>query len=841
MKQVSRPRVLGIFMIVLLCFLGVTALFVASQQRHLLYTDTYQHAVQNLDLITDATFESLLKSDYVTVRTFVKRWGETHHEIHEIRVVAPNGYLVADYRKTAPDADEFYTLSKEVVIAGNPLVTIHLVGDYRKAREIMSQLWIRLILSALIIAALLGGALWVTFRKLALAPLEDMVNERTRALTAANQELEQEIGDRISAQEELREREEHFTLILNSIAEGIYDMDLEGNCTFCNPAALRLLGYESAEEVVGKNIHKLIHHTRPDGSAYDEADCSIHRCDQTGQGRHADDEVFWRSDGTSFSVEYWAQSILRDNTPIGIVTAFADITERKQTAEALKRSEKLLQTIIDTEPDCVKMIDAQGKLILMNRAGLDMIEADTLEQVKGECICPLVTSGYRQAFMDLTSRVFEGNSGALTFEMVGMKGRHLWLETRAVPFRNEKNEIVALLGITQDITMRRKLEAQLLQSQKMESIGTLAGGVAHDFNNILTAIIGYGHITLMKMAEDDPHRANIEQILEAADRAAHLTKDLLLFSRKQSADRKPVDLNAVIRNLQKFLVRVIGEDIAIRTALSGSTLTVSADEHQFGQVLMNLVTNARDAMPRGGTLEITTELVTLAEEFIRTHGLAQSGSYALISISDTGQGMDKETIERIFEPFYTTKETGKGTGLGLAVVYGIIREHEGYISVYSEPGMGTTFRIYLPVIACGEAGRKLPLVDELPVGGTETILLAEDNEKVRDLTEKVLRDFGYSVIAAADGDDAVNKYRENMDRIQLLLFDLIMPHKSGKEAYDEIRTLRPDIKAIFASGYSPDILRDKAFISSDVTIVYKPTSPLELLKKVRSVLDQGNT
>jgi signal transduction histidine kinase len=380
-------------------------------------------------------------------------------------------------------------------------------------------------------------------------------------------------------------------------------------------------------------------------------------------------------------------------------------------------------------------------------------------------------------------------------------------------------------------------DSALRQAQKMESIGTLAGGVAHDFNNILSAITGYGHLTLMKMAKDDPLRLYVQNMLEAAERAAHLTKDLLLFGRKQITDRKPVDLNEIIRKVEKLLVRVIGEDIECKTLLHNAPLMVFADVHQIEQILMNFATNARDAMPGGGTFTITTESVRLEDEFIASHGYGRSGAYALVTVSDTGQGMDEETRQRVFEPFFTTKDVGKGTGLGLAVVYGIIKQHEGYINVYSEPGKGTTFSIYLPEIASGTStGEETQEEGPLP-RGTETILLAEDAKPVRDLVKNVLEEFGYRVIAAVDGEDAVNKFLKNRDTIQLLLFDLVMPKKTGKEAYDEIKKIRPDIKVIFSSGYAPDIIRQRARVDERMTVAFKPLSHRDLLKKVRRSLN----
>ena len=279
------------------------------------------------------------------------------------------------------------------------------------------------------------------------------------------------------------------------------------------------------------------------------------------------------------------------------------------------------------------------------------------------------------------------------------------LELRAVPNNDESGKVESVIEVIRDITEHKKLEDQLRQAQKMESIGTLAGGIAHDFNNILTAIIGFGQLALMQMGPDDPQREKIEHMLEGGDRAAQLTNDLLIFSRKQVSEKRPVDLNDIIGKVEKFLVRVIGEDIKCSMALHNEPIVVYADPHQLEQVLMNLATNARDAMPKGGDLMISAEQISLGDNFVAIHGYGKPGKYALLTISDTGEGMDEETRKKIFDPFFTTKEVGKGTGLGLAVVYGIIKEHEGFINVYSEPGIGTTFKIYLPLISSECAGR----------------------------------------------------------------------------------------------------------------------------------------
>jgi len=426
----------------------------------------------------------------------------------------------------------------------------------------------------------------------------------------------------------------------------------------------------------------------------------------------------------------------------------------------------------------------------------------------------------------------------VTHELKDDTGAVTWHETRSYPIKDVSGEVTSVIEVVTDITEKRKLEAQYLQAQKMESIGTFAGGVAHDFNNILSAIINYGYVILMKMAEDDPQRPNIEAILESSDRAAHLTRDLLLFSRKQTSERRAVDLNDIVRKIEKFLRRVIGEDIECRTVLQAGAIPVSADSHQIEQVLMNFATNARDAMPQGGIFSVATEQVTLHEDFTAAHGYGRPGPYAVMTVSDTGAGMDEETRKHVFDPFFTTKEVGKGTGLGLAVVYGIIKQHEGFINVYSEPGKGTTFRIYLPVIQAEVLKEAVVQEEKAPPRGTETILVAEDDRILMKITRAVLSDFGYTVIEAVDGEEAVQKFRENRDKIRLLLLDLIMPKKNGRETYEEIRKITPEIKAIFLSGYSADLLREKmSFENGEGNLLHKPISPMALLKKVREVLD----
>jgi signal transduction histidine kinase len=384
---------------------------------------------------------------------------------------------------------------------------------------------------------------------------------------------------------------------------------------------------------------------------------------------------------------------------------------------------------------------------------------------------------------------------------------------------------------------REKLQEQLIQAQKMESVGTLAGGVAHDFNNILTGIIGYSHCTLMGMADDDPLRQNIERILEAADRATHLTRDLLIFSRHRIGEQGITDLNQVVSKSATFLQRMIGEDAILKSTLHCEPLPILADSHQLEQVLMNLVVNARDAMPQGGVISLQTSPILVQQDFITTHGFGKPGNHALLTVSDNGSGMDVETLRRIFEPFFTTKEVDKGTGLGLSVVYGIVKQHDGFINVDSTPGHGTTFSIYLPLIAAELPKETEPLPSATSILGNETLLLAEDDELVRNMMTSVLAEAGYTVIEAVNGEDAVQKFRDNSTSIQLLLFDLIMPRMNGKEACDEIRKIRPEVKVLITSGYAPEIVIQKASVDKGIQLLYKPVAPKALLKAIRNLLD----
>jgi CheY-like chemotaxis protein len=371
----------------------------------------------------------------------------------------------------------------------------------------------------------------------------------------------------------------------------------------------------------------------------------------------------------------------------------------------------------------------------------------------------------------------------------------------------------------------------------MEAVGTLAGGIAHDFNNILNVIMGYGTMVMDTLLPGTPSMDDMREVLIAAERAAELTKRLLVFSRKQTVEVKSIDINELIISLHKMLLRMIRESIDFHLNLAGRPLIVLADAGQIEQVLINLAANARDAMQEGGQLTIGTAVEEIDEAYVEAYGYGKPGRYALITVADTGHGMDAETQKRIFEPFFTTKGVGEGTGLGLAISYGIIQQHSGYLKVYSEPGNGTVFKIFLPLSE--EAVLDKETADAVPArGGDETVLVAEDDASLRKLSRIVLESFGYTVITAEDGDDAIAKFMENRERISLVVLDMIMPKKNGKEVSAAIRKVCPRMKILFASGYTIDIVTNKDLTEGEADFILKPFQSKNFLLKVREVLDR---
>lgn len=452
----------------------------------------------------------------------------------------------------------------------------------------------------------------------------------------------------------------------------------------------------------------------------------------------------------------------------------------------------------------------------------------------------------REAALEKTADFVAGKGeGFLEYRFIRKDGEIVWTETQMKTVKNHFGLVITLTGITIDVTERKraeealiKSEEQLRQSQRLESVGRLAGGIAHDFNNMLTAINGYSELILRELKEESSIRQKVQEIKKAGERSASLTQQLLAFSRRQVLKPQLLDLNNVINDMSSLLRRLIGEHIDLNIDLSETECRVEADPGQLSQVIMNLAVNSRDAMSKGGDLKIKTENIYLDEEYAAQHVPTAPGDYVLLSVSDTGSGVDDETKQHIFEPFYTTKEKGAGTGLGLATVYGIVKQSGGYIWVDSEPGKGATFMIFLPQVKKVVTLSKENIRSETETPGSETVLLVEDEEAVRELTIQILEMNGYSVISANDGVEAFETFKKSSDKIDLLITDVVMPRMSGRDLAGKIREINPDIRVLFSSGYSDDrsIMSDPS--SRNIDSINKPFTPEELGIKVRRLLDR---
>lgn len=510
--------------------------------------------------------------------------------------------------------------------------------------------------------------------------------------------------------------------------------------------------------------------------------------------------------------------------------------ERRRAEEALARSELTYRSLVEDSPFGIFQTAPDGRLLAVNPALVTILGYDAAAEL-------LERNLVRDVYLDSEDRVRRiedvTRRGSFSAESVWRRkdGKTVTVRQTGRAVRDAQGRVESFNVIVEDITERKELEAQFRQAQKMEAVGRLAGGVAHDFNNLLTAILGCADLLLETLGPEAPEREDVGEIRKAARRAADLTRQLLAFSRQQVLEPQVLDLNVLVPNLEKLLHRLIGEDIELRTALGTRLGAVKADPGQLEQVIVNLAVNARDAMPDGGRLTIETSNIELDETYAAEHFPTQPGSYVLLAVTDTGTGMDAETKSHIFEPFFTTKGLGKGTGLGLATVYGIVKQSGGYLWVYSEPGRGTSFKIYLPrVMETPEPARPAQGA-AVSLRGSETILLVEDDEMVRTLTRRLLEANGHTVLLASRGEEALELLRDLKTRIHLLVTDVVMPGMSGRDLADQVQTLRPGIKVLYLSGYTDDAIVRHGVLEPGVSFLQKPFTADILARKVREVLD----
>jgi len=511
---------------------------------------------------------------------------------------------------------------------------------------------------------------------------------------------------------------------------------------------------------------------------------------------------------------------------------------QRRSQEALQRSEERYRSQVESAVYGLYRSSVQGKFLDVNPALVQMLGYGSPEELYA-----MDMAGDLYVNPDEHQKYMEEFSGAKRIE--GIETRWRRKDGKVITVRLSGRAGLKYPGepgsfemICEDITERRMLEEQLLHSQKMEAVGRLAGGVAHDFNNLLTVIKGYSELMLNELTEKDPMRGEVEEIRRAAERAASLTRQLLAFSRRQVLEPKVLDLNVIINNMEKLLLRLLGEDVELQASLNPSLGMVKADPGQIEQVIMNLAVNARDAMPRGGKLTIETSNHVIDETYAREHAVVHAGQYAMMAVTDTGVGMDSETVSHIFEPFFTTKETGKGTGLGLSTVYGIVKQSGGYIWVYSEPGRGTSFKVYLPIVRTGaadDAGGRPVLT--ATYRGTETILLVEDEDGVRALIREVLQRHGYRVIDTRNGAEATQACERHEGEIHMLLTDVVLAQATGTDLARQLIPMRPKMKVLFISGYTEEAIVHQGVLEEGTAFLQKPFTPNVLARKVREVLD----
>jgi len=621
--------------------------------------------------------------------------------------------------------------------------------------------------------------------------------------------------------------------VVDNALDSIIGIDERGNIQSFNLAAKKQFGYTEGE-VVGQNVKMLMpepYHSEHDG--YLRNYLRTGEAKIIGTGREV---VARRKDGSTFPAELRVGEFFMEGERhfTGIIR---DITRQVVREKALTLRDRAIQAV--SQGILISDPNQPDNPIIYANPGVERMTGYRAEELVGRN-CRFLqgakTDPARVA--EVREAIRAGRECSVELLNYRKDGTPFWCALFINPVRDEQGRLLHFVGVQADVTERYQLEDQLRQAQKMESVGQLAGGVAHDFNNLLTVISGYSEILLMSLPPNDPMRESITAISQAGERAAGLTRQLLIFSRQALVDLQVLDINGVVTDTERLLRRMIGEDVLLTAVLDPRLSRVRADAGHIGQVLMNLCVNARDAMPEGGKLTIQTKNIELDAPHVNTHFEVRCGRYVLLTVSDTGTGMTPEVARRVFEPFFTTKGVGQGTGLGLSVVHGIVKQNNGYIGVYSELGLGTTFKVYLPVVEeqlAASVDKRDPM---LVVRGTETVLVVEDEDSVREIALLAFRTQGYTVLSAANGKQAMRVVDKHAGSIDLLVTDVVMPEMNGRQLAEALRPRLPEMKVLYLSGYTDDAVVRHGILQAQVAFLQKPYTPMTLLRKVRQVLDE---
>ena len=682
---------------------------------------------------------------------------------------------------------------------------------------------------------ILGGRIWrgeLTNRRkdgslydeeMTITPVQDRKGEITHYIA-----IKLDISERRQAEANLLSLTERLSLATGVAKVGVWEWDLASNALTWDATMFEIYGFPF---VVPMPYEKWSAAVYPEDLPAVEATLR-EAIDEKGRGS-ADFRIIL-ADGTVRNVSTVGRVVLDEHANVSrVIGTTQDITERKKTENKLRQ----LATIVESSDDAIVSRTLDGTIQSWNGAAERMYEYSAAEAI-GKPISILYPHGQRDEILAILEKIKRGDI-VRNFETIRATkdGKQIHIALTVSPIKDVSGRIVGASAIGRDITESKQMEDMFRQAQKMEAVGRLAGGVAHDFNNMLSVIIGYSELLLERADTDGQVRKQCEEIKRAGDRAASLTRQLLAFSRQQVLEPRVLNLNTSVAEIEKMLRRLIGEDIDLRTSLDPTLGLVKADPGQIEQVIMNLALNARDAMPGGGKLIIETSNTELDDEYALHHPPCIVGRYVILAVTDSGVGMSQETKARIFEPFFTTKELGKGTGLGLSTVYGVVKQSGGYIWVYSEPGQGSVFKLYLPRVDGSEVQiRPAKSAPEL-LPGTETVLLVEDEQSVRALTRNLLEQGGYTVLEADNGAHAVEIAKQHHGPIHLLLTDVVMPGMNGPAVAEMILPIHPEAKALYVSGYSSSFGTQTGLVPAGPNLFQKPFSRAALLRKVRNLLD----
>ncbi len=643
----------------------------------------------------------------------------------------------------------------------------------------------------------------------------------------------QDITDRKIAEEALKQSERDYRTVFEQAHDAIIIFAPEGEIVLdVNRRACEIYGF-SRPEFIGMSIETI---SKIPSNGKDKVKETLEA------GEYLNFEtVQFRKDGSEMSLEINASTITYQGRQ-AIITINRDVSERKHAEESLRKAETRYRSLVELSPAVVYLAQPYhpySPIYVSPNVNMFGYEAEEWMS-RDDMWLNIIYKEDRARVLRLTENAMsQGLDTELEYRILGRNGEIFWVHDKGSFITDESGEKIGWQGVILDITKTQALEEQLRQSQKLESVGRLAGGIAHDFNNMLTAINGYSELTLRRLENDDPLRRNIEEIKKAGERSADLTRQLLAFSRRQVLQPVVLNLNEIISDTTKMLQRLIGEGIQITTVLNPKVGRVKVDPGQFSQIVLNLAVNARDAMPQGGKLIIETVNIFLSPDYAEQHVAVLPGAYVMLAVSDTGTGMSAETKEHIFEPFFTTKDVGQGTGLGLATVYGIVKQSGGIIEVASEQGAGTTFKIYLPRVAEEASGTDIKDIPVKMPKGTETILLVEDEEMVRNLSRTILEECGYIVIEAMNGVEALEVCEKGDCEFHLLMTDVVMPKMGGRELADLLKEKLPDLQILFTSGYTDDAVVRNGVIEPGTNFIQKPFTPDLLAKKIRELLDSS--